>query len=121
MKMNLKWKNDTMQEPVPFMFHIGIGQIYKGDSVVTDSIIGYVQNYFTLRFPLKIEFHDNWNTNIAIIMDIGKWFDSESIFNFSDYPKGMMQNQEAMHKACLNGRTAFSVSVSYYPVWGGNQ
>ncbi|MCX6251895.1 MAG: hypothetical protein NTX61_14225 [Bacteroidetes bacterium] len=121
MKMNLKWKGDTMQEPLPFMFHIGIGQTYKGDSVVPDSITGYVQNYFTLRFPLKIEFPDTGFTYIVIQMDIGKWFDSENVFNFSDYPNGMMQNQEAMNKACLNGRNAFSVTATHSVLRGGKR
>src|SRR5450830_1757272 len=28
MKMNLKWRNDTMAQSLPFMFHLGIGQVY---------------------------------------------------------------------------------------------
>jgi hypothetical protein len=112
MKMNLKWKNETMQVPAPFMFHLGIGQQYKGDSIVADSIIGYVQNYFTLRFPLKLDIPaGNQNRVVEIIMDIPSWFDAQNNFNFADYPNGIMQNEEGMSKACQNGKKAFSVFV----------
>ena len=112
MKMNLKWKDPSMNDLMPFMFHLGIGQIYKGNSINPDSIIGYVPNYFIVRLPF---FHSLKNGEVfntwGIIMNIEKWFDSTSAFDFADYPKGIMQNQEGMFTAAKNGRNAFSFEI----------
>jgi hypothetical protein len=113
MKMNLKWKNAGMTEAMPFMFHIGIGQMYTGNTANTDSIIGFIQNYFRVTLPvsMKIEYHKT--TTVGMAMNINKWFDSESAFDFAEYPMGIMQDQGGMYKACQNGKHVFSVhSVS---------
>ena len=55
MKMNLKWKNNSMSQAFPFMFHLGIGQVYASDTINTDSIIGFVQNYFRVSLPCKLD------------------------------------------------------------------
>jgi hypothetical protein len=113
MKMNLKWKNPSMNDLMPFMFHLGIGQIYKGNSINPDSIIGYVPNYFIVRLPF---FHSLKNGEVfnmwGIIMNIEKWFDGASAFDFADYPKGIMQNQEGMFEATRNGRNAFDFEIA---------
>ena len=109
MKMDLKWKSNGMPEAMPFMFHLGIGQIYKGDSVNTDSISGYVQNYFMVRSFVPFIITRNQTTQINIIMNVEKWFDSQNAFDFAAYPMGIMQDQDGMHKACLNGSNAFVV------------
>lgn len=109
MKMNLKWKNNTMTIPMPFMFHLGIGQMYKGDSTNTDSIIGYIQNYFTVKFFYPFIINENTGIQISINMNVEKWFDSQNAFDFSEYPMGIMQNQLGMYRACMNGRKAFSI------------
>jgi hypothetical protein len=109
MKMNLKWKNNEMTDPMPFMFHLGIGQMYKGYSVNTDSIIGYIQNYFTVITAAPFSVVENNITNISIGMNIEKWFDPENAFDFAEYPMGIMQSQVGMYEACMNGRKAFVV------------
>ena len=40
------------------MFHIGIGQVYAGNSMNPDSIIGFVQNYFKVSLPCQIKIVD---------------------------------------------------------------
>jgi hypothetical protein len=110
MKMNLKWRSGTMPELMPFMFHIGIGQMYGGTTMNPDSIIGYIQNYFTVGFPANLNLGVDEHRTIGIIMNIEKWFDSENAFDFSLYPMGIMQSQEGMYRACRNGKTAFSMS-----------
>ena len=110
--MNLKWKNPSMNDLMPFMFHLGIGQVYKGNVTDPDSIIGYVPNYFTVRLPFyhkmkEGEVKNSW----MIMMNIEKWFDGFYTFDFTDYPKGIMQNQEGMFTAAKNGRNAFSFEI----------
>jgi len=109
MKMDLKWKNDSMTQSLPFNFHIGIGQVYIGNSVNPDSIIGFVQNYFKVSLPCNFEITPGNYQQIMLQMNIEKWFDGRKSFNFASYPNGMMQNQEAMFYACLNGRNVFSL------------
>ena len=109
MKMNMKWKNNSMTDPMPFMFHLGIGQMYTGDSTNTDSIIGYIQNYFTVKSYAPFVTNENKTIQINIIMNIEKWFDSQNAFDFSEYPMGIMQDQLGMYRACMNGRNAFEI------------
>jgi hypothetical protein len=113
MKLNLKWKNNEMTDLMPFMFHLGIGQIYKGNVIDPDSIIGYVPNYFIVRLPFyhgikSGEVINHW----GIKMNIEKWFDGSYAFDFAEYPMGIMQNQEGMFKATGNGRNAFDFEVA---------
>ena len=98
-----------MTEAMPFMFHIGIGQMYQGDSINTDSIIGYIQNYFEVKSGINLTIVGNKMTYINVIMNIEKWFDGENAFDFSEYPMGIMQCQLGMHRACMNGRKVFLI------------
>ena len=111
MKMNLKWKKEGMQETMPFMFHLGIGQMYSGNTANPDSIIGFIQNYFSVRLftPVKIAY--NHSVTIDIAMNVDHWFDGQNAFDFSYYPMGIMQSQLGMYRACMNGRQAFSVEM----------
>jgi len=108
MKMNMMWKSDTMSQPMPFMFHLGIGQIYSGVTPDPDSITGYVQNYFTVNLPLSFMVGNGEPKEITITMDIDQWFGAEEVFDFTQYPMMIMQDQPAMEKGCRNGRHAFS-------------
>ena len=113
MKLNMKWKNPEMTEVQPFMFHLGIGQVYKGNVVNVDSIIGYVPNYFTVSLPLlPMMKNSESETSWIIAMNIEKWFDGSYAFDFAYYPMGIMQNQEGMFKATGNGRNAFDFEVA---------
>lgn len=112
MKMNLKWKNETMSQSLPFMFHLGIGQVYASGTVNPDSIIGFVQNYFRVTLPCKLDLSAGSTRQIMLQMNVDRWFDGNNAFDFSAYPDGIMQNQEGMFKACLNGRKAFSIMTT---------
>jgi hypothetical protein len=111
MKLNLKWKNDFMAQALPFMFHLGIGQVYASNTINTDSIIGFVQNFFRVMLPCQLTMNAGGYHQVILQMDMDKWFDGQNAFNFATYPNGIMQNQEGMFKACLNGRNAFSVII----------
>ncbi len=108
MKMNLKWKNETMPQQMPFMFHLGIGQAYAGGIVNPDSVIGFIHNQFTLQLPCEFIPAPGKNGLIDLNMSVEKWFDGAASFDFSAYPMGIMQNQEGMFKAIQNGKKAFS-------------
>jgi len=110
MKMNLLWKNVGMLQTSPFNFHIGIGQLYKGNVINPDSIIKYVQNFFYVKLPASAFSVGQGQTKfISVIMNVNKWFTGNNEFDFSKYPNIMMQNQTAMSNACMNGRGAFRV------------
>jgi hypothetical protein len=110
MKMNLVWKKDSMTRTLPFDFHLGIGQIYKGNVINTDSIIRYVQNFFYVKLPASSVSIDEGQTKLMVIsMNVNRWFTGEDDFDFAKYPNMMMQDQDAIHEACLNGRHAFSI------------
>ena len=109
-KMNLLWNKTGMDTMKPFNFHIGIGQIYKGNVINPDSITGYVQNFFTVSLPgSAFSIKEGQVKYIVISMNINKWFFGDNNFDFANYPNMMMQNQTAMHNACMNGKCAFTV------------
>jgi hypothetical protein len=112
MKMNLKWKNDSMLQARPFMFHLGIGQVYASNTVNPDSIIGFVQNDFKVGLPCYLDLSKGGVHQVNIQMNVDQWFDGQKTFDFSAYPNGIMQNQEGMFRAGMNGRNAFSVTIT---------
>jgi hypothetical protein len=100
MKLNGKWRNDTTITDQMLMFHLGIGQIYDGDSIT-----GFIQNYFNVTLPSSsFSIGDNMRQEIPIIMNIEKWFEDPYLFDFALYADKMMQRQESMHMACMNGQ-----------------
>ena len=108
MKLNLKYKSDTMAMMMPFMFHLGIGQIYSGNTTNTDSITGFVQNYFTVHLPLSgVILEEGKMKTLTLRMNIEKWFDGQNAFDFSKYSMGIMQNEEGMSLAVQNGKNVF--------------
>lgn len=113
MKLNLVWKQDSMNQTLPFNFHLGIGQIYKGNSMNTDSITAYVQNFFYVNIPASsFSISEGQTKFLEINMDINRWFTGEYEFDFAKHPDMMMQDEAAIHEACLNGRHAFSLQSS---------
>jgi hypothetical protein len=99
MKLNGKWRNDTTAEQM-LMFHLGIGQIYDGDSIT-----GFIQNAFNVTLPASsFSIGDNAQHEIQIVMNIEKWFEDPYVFDFALYADMMMQRQESMHMACVNGQ-----------------
>jgi hypothetical protein len=115
MKMNLKWKNNAMAEQMPFMFHLGIGQMYSGVTADPDSIIGFIQNWFPVSAPVAFTCNRDETVTIRILMHVEKWFDAVAPFNFADYPMGIMQDQQGMYTACRNGRKVFEIVIPGFP------
>jgi len=111
MKLNMMWRNEPSVNPMPFMFHLGIGQHYSGTTPDPDSITGYIQNYFKISFPLNLMIQTDVKKEIILEMDVNKWFGPVEIFDFAQYPMMIMQDQTAMELACRNGRNAFRVRV----------
>ena len=110
MKMNILWGRTAQWIPYPFNFHIGIGQIYKGNVINPDSISSFVQNYFDVNLPSSgFSLTESHVKYMVISMNVNKWFTGNNQFDFSKYPNTMMQKQNMMNNACLNGRKAFSV------------
>ncbi len=101
-----------MTQNMPFMFHLGIGQIYAGTTHDPDSIISFVQNYFHVTLPGS-SFSVKPGTGVTgtIRMNVEHWFDGQNAFDFSVYPMGIMQDQGGMTSAILNGKNAFTFSV----------
>lgn len=99
MKMNGKWKatGDIIKA---FNFHLGIGMNMDGTV--------FYQNYFTVTLPLKVHIDDS-GKQIAIIMNIDKWFRAPNVWDWNIIGGQIMMNQSAMHKASENGMNAFQV------------
>ena len=54
----------------------------------------------------------NNKREIDVVMNIENWFQNPNIFNFAMLPQGIMQNQDAMSKGCMNGKMdVFSAMV----------
>lgn len=113
LKLNGKYRNQQNMI-VPFDFHLGVGQIYASNVIDVDSIIGYVQNYFPVRFTgLSIPVEAHKTTVIELVMDVKEWFENPHIFDINVHGSYIMQNQQAMWIASQNGRTVFSVKQIY--------
>lgn len=109
MKLNGKWL-DTNSVVQPFDFHLGIGQIYAH---YPDSIIGFVQNYFTVSLPNSaFSLPANGQQQITIVMNIENWFRNPNTFDFNHWGGDIMQNQEAMRLGCENGHDVFTSIVA---------
>jgi len=107
--INGKWK-DSNNQISPFNFHLGIGQIYAGGLINTDSIIGYVHNYFKVSIPTpKLSFDKGKTSILKINMNINSWFCTPYIYNHDYWGSNIMQDQDAMNIAKQNGFDVFSV------------
>ncbi len=107
--INGKWKDDK-NKVQNYNFHLGIGQLYKGDSVNTDSVFAFVQNYFNVNLSNSGFILNNKTTKeICLIMNIEKWFSIPNIFDFNIYGWNIMQNQKALQIIKENGKNVFSV------------
>lgn len=107
--INGKWKAPNNQIN-PFNFHLGIGQIYAGNVVNTDSIIGYVHNYFKVTLPTPNLFINKGSTSsLKLNMNINSWFCTPHIYDHNYWGGNIMQNQAAMNTAKENGFDVFGV------------
>ena len=109
MMMNGKWK-DTTGSVMPFNFHLGIGQLYKGNNYNVDSIYAFVQNYFTVSLPgSSFKLSDQETLTFGITMNIEQWFENPHIYDHNFWGGAIMQNQPAMQMAKENGWDVFSM------------
>jgi hypothetical protein len=103
------WK-DSINQKEPYNFHMGIGQIYKGPTINTDSIIGYIDNSFKVNLPASsFNLQKDETREIQIIMNIDSWFKTPHIYDHNYWGGAIMQNQPAMHMAKENGWDVFSI------------
>lgn len=109
MMINGRWKTPT-DILKPFNFHLGIGQIYSGQTAHTDSIVGYVHNHFRVSLPLanfKIEKSQMKSVNLE--MKLENWFSNPHAFDFNYWGGDIMQKQPAMLQAKENGWNVFII------------
>ena len=102
MMLNGKYfDNNTL---IPMNLHLGRGQIYQGSSFDTDSIVGFVPNYFEVCLPEDIYIQRNEPITINIIMNIEKWFSNPYVYDITRWGSHIMQNQTAMQMLKENGK-----------------
>jgi len=107
--INGKWK-DISGVNMPFNFHLGIGQLYHGNTYNVDSIYAFVQNYFTVSMPgSAFTIADKDTATFQLTMNIENWFKNPHIFDFNQWGGAIMQNQQAMLIAKENGWDVFSI------------
>jgi len=110
LKLNGKWKDDSMTQNLPFEFHLGIGQIYSGDTINVNDITGYVHNDFRVTMDeSSFGVGRDQTAQIPIIMNIENWFQNPNIYDHADYADNIMQDQDAMNVACENGKDVFAI------------
>ena len=108
MMINGKWLDEQDEEQL-FNFHLGIGQLYKGDVINYDSIYAYVQNFFTVKLPDSgFNLKASETKEIEIIMNIDSWFETPHEFDFNYWGGAIMEVQPAMRMAVENGYDVFT-------------
>jgi hypothetical protein len=111
MMINGKWK-DTTGVNQPFNFHLGIGQLYHGNTTNVDSIYAFVQNYFMVHLPGSgFTMNDKDTLTFNLSMNIEQWFQNPREFDFNYWGGAIMQNQPAMQMAKENGWDVFSIKL----------
>jgi hypothetical protein len=110
MKLNGKWLAAS-QQILPFAFHLGIGQIYSGGVVHTDSITGFVQNHFEVELPnSSFTVTDGSYQHFEIRMNVENWFRNPHTYDHDAWGGDIMQKQDAMKIGCENGEVdVFSI------------
>jgi hypothetical protein len=105
MKLNGKWKS-----PEGYLrgsaFHLGRGQVYDANHVP----ISFIDNSFRVSLQgSNFEITNSTITSLTLRMHIEEWFKNPEAYNFNDFGGDIMENQEAMAKACRNGWNVFSI------------
>lgn len=109
MMINGKWLDENKEEQF-YNFHLGIGQLYKGDEINFDSIYAYVQNYFTVSLPgSSFQLNKGQTREIEIIMNVESWFETPHNFDFNYWGGAIMEIQPAMKMGIENGYDVFSI------------
>lgn len=109
--INGRWK-DNLHVNQPYNYHLGIGQLYKGNVIEVDSIYAFVQNYFRVTLPNSaFTLTVNTTRHIEIIMNIESWFITPHIYDHNYWGGAVMQNQAAMQMIKENGADVFTVGT----------
>ena len=111
MMINGSWLDESNLKQF-YNFHLGIGQLYKGDVVNYDSIYAYVQNYFYVNLPnSRFTIQKDSDTEMEIVMNIESWFTTPHNFDFNYWGGEIMEVQPAMQMASENGLDVFTTGV----------
>jgi len=104
LKLNGKWENTGMVQNRPFEFHLGIGQIYSGDSIYIPDITGFVHNDFNVNLPNSGFTIERGETlEILLEMNIESWFKNPNMIDLGTFPENIMQCQTCIEQGCENG------------------
>ncbi|MEA3504363.1 MAG: MbnP family protein [Bacteroidota bacterium] len=110
MKLNGKWLPEEGAQTIPFDFHMGIGQIYSGDTANVHDIVGFVQNYFTVSLSNSgFEISEKETKNFDVVMNVEQWFENPEVYDHNIWHGYIMQNQNAMAVARRNGHNVFEI------------
>jgi hypothetical protein len=108
MQMNGRWK-DPASDIQLFSCHLGIGQLYKGNTTNPDSIYAFVQNYFRVSLPgSSLQIKKDQTTHFELRMNIDSWFKTPHIYDHNYWGGAIMQLQPAMQMLKENGYDVFS-------------
>ncbi|MBE0661779.1 MAG: hypothetical protein IH597_04860 [Bacteroidales bacterium] len=103
------WWLDPDEVRRSFNFHLGIGQIYE-----SDSITGFVQNYFKIKLNGPgFEVVEEMLIIAELSMNIQNWFKNPHIYDHNHWGGAIMQNQAAMQMGCENGIDVFTVEYQF--------
>jgi hypothetical protein len=95
--------------------HTGIGQLRDENNVITQ----FVHNYFTVNLPVSFTIDENNTAQLALNMEIQRWFDTPNLYNIDEFGTGIMQNQRAQQLLKENGWNVwYAVSGMRYAVCG---
>jgi len=108
MKLNGRWQNPFTPDVLStFNMHIGTGQIYENDQIVS-----YVDNAFTVSLPLDNGILVSEKQNVLQLnMDIVEWFQNPYTYDFQQDPTHTMEDQTALSHLVANGQSVFSISI----------
>jgi hypothetical protein len=100
MKLNGFW-NNTQGLRRPFNFHLGVGQ----ERDTEGNISGYIQNWFEVELANSgFTLNSDQRAIVKLVMNIQNWFNNPNIYDHNEYGGAIMDKQEAMGKACANGK-----------------
>lgn len=110
MMMNGKWL-DTLAVPQPFNLHLGMGQLYHGNTCNPDSIYAFVPNDFPVSLKgSAFSISDGETFTFNVQMHIESWFKTPHTFDFNYWGGAIMMNQAAMQTVRENGADVFSIT-----------
>lgn len=103
MKIDGKWKGPNGYL-LGSAFHLGRGQIYDSNGNVTE----YIDNSFSITLDNSdFSISANATTKVKFRMHVEEWFKNPNTYDHNVYGGDIMQNQEAINKACENGWNVF--------------